>query len=222
MKPIQQKTKVKICGITNEADALVAAQAGASYLGYILLYPASPRCITVAQAKAIIDRVRQVYPHVEHVGVFVDQPASEVQAMTDTLHLDVVQLHGEESNDYIKQLIAPAVWKTIELTSPAQLQRLHNPSASSAILLDSGKGSGQTISSALLDQVDFSQPIILAGGITPDNVQAIVEHYHPMIIDVNSGVESAPGKKDELKIATLFETLTHLIRNNPTLDVCGL
>lgn len=207
MNKTHQKTMVKICGITNEADAFAAAQAGASYLGYILLYPASPRCITVAQAKTIIGRVRQVYPLVKHVGVFVDRPVAEVQAVVNSTQLDVAQLHGEESDAYIQQLQAPAVWKTIEVNSPDQLLRFHNFSASSALHLDSGKGSGKTIPTELLDQVNFSQPIVLAGGVTPDNVRDLVERYHPTIIDVNSGVEIMSGKKDKQKITQLFQNL---------------
>ncbi|MBI2415667.1 MAG: phosphoribosylanthranilate isomerase [Candidatus Kerfeldbacteria bacterium] len=207
---------LKICGITNEADAFSAAQAGASYLGYILNAPTSPRYIRVNTAAAIIKRVRQIYPAVKHVGVFVDASSAVMDQVISQLQLDVVQLHGQESLQDIEQLIAPVIWKTVIVSTPDDLQQLHlfqrslARSACSAILLDSGQGSGQTIASTLLDQVTDFSTIILAGGITPDNVTELIQRYHPAIIDVNSGVEAVPGKKDIFKIKQLIQRLNRL------------
>lgn len=202
--------RVKICGITNVADALMAAQASADYLGYILNYPASPRYVSSDQAKEIILTVRAHYPTVKHVGVFVDADLDNINTVTEQLLLDVVQLHGTESLEYIKNVEAPETWKTIELQTPSDLQHIKTYSASpvvSAIVLDSGKGSGNVIADDLLGLIDTGTKIVLAGGISSENVVTRIGLLQPDIIDVNSGVETQPGKKDAKKIQALFTAI---------------
>lgn len=210
---------IKVCGITNVSDALVAAKAGARYLGYVLNYSASPRRLTAADALNIITAVRASYPKVQHVGVTVDLQAATVNDLVRRLRLDVVQLHGDESIETVQAVRAPQVWKSTIIRSAedvdhvlAYLPHVH------AVHLDAGRGSGQTIGHSLLkmtmEQMSAAAmtdgtglnvtAVVLAGGISPDNIHEFLS-YHTTVLDVNSGVESQPGKKDPQLISRLFQ-----------------
>lgn len=201
---------VKICGITNLDDALMAAQAGAHYLGYILNYPASPRYVSNEQVKGIITAVRAQYPTVKHVGVFVDATPEHINTVAQQLSLDVAQLHGNESSASLQHIVGPEVWKTIEVHEAKDLDRIQEYQAASAIVFDAGKGSGNVIADDLLGLIDTSTKVVLAGGISPENVVAKISLLQPDIIDVNSGVEIEPGKKDKTKIEKLFKQLMEI------------
>lgn len=200
------KPAIKICGITNEADAFMAAQAGASYLGYILYCPDSPRAIPISAAHKIIANVRRIYPAVKHVGVFVDASSSTLATIQQQLQLDIIQLHGEESIAAIQILAKTmAVWKSIIVHAAEDVAKVqdYEPYVA-AIHLDAGRGSGQVINQSLLESIHTTKPLVLAGGITPDNVVQF-QRYQPAIIDVSSGVEKVRGKKD----VTLIKQLIH-------------
>jgi phosphoribosylanthranilate isomerase len=183
-------TAIKICGITRVEDAIRAADAGATYIG-INFWPRSKRFVDLARGTAIADAVRG---RVTIVGVFVDQDPTQA---IDAVRLDIVQLHGNESPITYRV----PVWKALAI---AHADRIAAWPHADAILLDNQTpGSGTTFDWSLARDVRRQHPhrrIVLAGGLTPDNVaQAIVE-VAPFGVDVASGVESAPGIKDAAKV----------------------
>lgn len=210
---------IKVCGITSVSDGLLAAQHGASYLGYILNYSASPRRLTAADAANIITAVRASFPQVQHVGVTVDLQAETINDLVRRLRLDVVQLHGNESLATVQAVRAPRIWKSGIIRTPADSDRLADyiPYVQ-GVHLDAGRGSGQTIPPELLETAlrplqhynqqhpDQGVDVIVAGGITPDTIHHMLA-YHPTIVDVNSGVESQPGKKDPQLLQRFFQQL---------------
>ncbi|MFC4699021.1 bifunctional indole-3-glycerol-phosphate synthase TrpC/phosphoribosylanthranilate isomerase TrpF [Glaciecola siphonariae] len=210
--------EVKVCGITRSQDADAIAQTQASFMGLIFA-PKSPRFVSVEQARDIIKQTPFAY-----VGVFVDAPLEQVLEYARTLGLHAVQLHGNESIEYIKALrqALPAtteIWKALGVSkqdSAAHLsQQLsvyeHVSAELSRILVDCkvGKqsgGTGETFDWSLLTNVNSRLPLMLAGGIDAQNAAvAMSSKVHG--IDVNSGVESAPGVKDIDKIQAMFAML---------------
>ena len=207
MKREIKNPEVKVCGITNESDAISAVQAGADYLGYIMNYPESPRYMRPPQVQKIIDIVRRLYPNVQHVGVFVDATAETVNQVSDQVKFDVIQLHGQESDQLIANISA-TTWNVIELREEADLETIANYSgAADYLMIDAGKGAGITVDDTLLAQANLPEQFILAGGLNPENVAERVERWQPSIIDLSSGVEALPGKKDPDKLRALFSAL---------------
>jgi phosphoribosylanthranilate isomerase len=192
--------RVKICGITNEADALAAVEAGADALGF-MFFDGSVRHISRTAAAKII---RHLPPFVVRVGVFVD-PAEEFvrQAIVDC-RLTAIQLHGNETPIFCRRF-KMSVIKAFRIDGERALHLLPQY-ATSAWLLDSfvpGKlgGTGAKFNWDLAIRAkEFGRPILLAGGLTPENVASAVKRVHPYAVDVSSGVESAPGKKDHAKL----------------------
>ncbi len=192
--------RVKICGITNLKDALAAAKAGADALGFI--FAPSPRRITPAQARLIC---RELPPFITRVGVFVDAPIEEVRAVVEYCGLDALQLHGSESPDCCRAL-GRRVIKAFRVGDAINRDEVaHFPA--DAILLDTyiaGQkgGTGCTFDWQLAAGLKLSRPLILAGGLTPENVRQAVATVQPYGVDVSSGVEKDghPGKKDPEKI----------------------
>ncbi|MDP3970377.1 MAG: indole-3-glycerol phosphate synthase TrpC [bacterium] len=204
----KQQCKVKVCGITNEADAFLAVQCGANYLGYILNYPNSSRFISISDASKIIKSVSLLYPDIKHVGVFVDATVDTITRMQKQLDLDVVQLHGDESIEEVRAIGNVEKWKAVEIhhTSDVSLIEKYIDDVD-AIVVDAGKGSGKRIDHDILQQIKFSKQLVLAGGLAPDNVRMLVADYRPAIVDVSSGVEAMPGKKDRAKLEAFFEAV---------------
>lgn len=197
--------QVKVCGITNVEDAIMVAELGVNYLGYIINYTSSPRYISPTKAAHIIRKTRNAFPLVRHVAVVVDPSAIDSQNFIDELDADIIQFHGSESPDYIQSLSYVKKWKTIEIAKPEDMRLIAElisqyESVVDGILLDSGKGSGQLIPAELLSSLKIQSTFILAGGITPENILERLQLCSPDIIDINSGVEIEPGKKDREKI----------------------
>ena len=192
--------KVKICGITSLEDALTAVDAGADALGFVF-YPQSPRHINPEQAADII---RKLPPFVQTVGLFVDEELSIVNATADQCGLDVIQLHGEESPEYCDS-VRRRVIKAFRVKDITTLDSLL-PYHVSGCLLDAWTpaahgGTGQTFNWEIAaEAVKRGHRIVLAGGLTPDNVAEAVRRVNPFAVDVSSGVESSPGRKDADKI----------------------
>jgi len=195
------RTRVKICGITNGPDARRAAKLGADYLGFNF-YTGSPRYVTPAKAQQII---RRLPGRLIAVGVFVDAPLQFVQHVARQAGLAVVQLHGRESPRMVAALAREfVVWKAVRVRGrlrAAQVRRFRN---ADAILLDAFQrgqkgGTGKTFDWQLARTVNPSR-IVLAGGLTPENVAAAVRTVRPFAVDVASGVEKRPGKKDTRKM----------------------
>lgn len=195
--------RVKICGLTNLDDARVAVDAGADALGFIF-FPGSPRYVTPAAAARII---AQLPPFIAKVGVFVDESLAGIQETLTATGIDTVQLHGSESPALCEKLSESRlkIIKAFRVKDQSSLAALKDFRAS-AFLLDSyvpGQlgGTGAKFNWDLAIQAaGFGTPIILAGGLLPENIGDAVSKVSPYGVDVSSGVESAPGKKHHAKV----------------------
>jgi phosphoribosylanthranilate isomerase len=197
--------KVKICGITNLPDGLAAAEAGADALGFVF-YDESPRHISVEAAAGLI---RQLPPFVIKVGVFVNAPEDLVLRAARECGLSLLQFHGEESPEYCLQFGLMSM-KAFRIRDAASLQGVLDYHTD-AWLFDAytpGKpgGTGETFNWDLALQARaWSRPIFLAGGLNPGNVAEAVRRARPYAVDVSSGVEAAPGKKDHARVRAFVQ-----------------
>lgn len=193
-------TKVKICGVTNVADALAAAEAGADMIG-LNFYEGSPRHISVQTA---VEIHRTLPPFVLRVGVFVNPPENLVLRALGDCGLSLLQFHGDETSEFCTQFGAMSL-KAFRIQNATSLSALENYQTG-AFLLDAHSknglgGTGETFNWDLaVEAQKFGKPIFLAGGLTPENVADAVRQVQPFAVDVSSGVESAPGKKDLAKV----------------------
>jgi len=194
------QVKVKICGITNLADAQAAVDAGADVLGF-MFYDKSPRYLTCEAAAAII---RELPPYVVKAGVFVDAPEEVVLRAVRECDLNLLQFHGQETPEYCLQFGLMSM-KAFRVRDAASLQVLREY-PTDAWLLDAytpGKlgGTGEVFNWDLAREArSWGRPIFLAGGLTPENVAEAVRRAQPYAVDVSSGVEAAPGKKDPARL----------------------
>jgi phosphoribosylanthranilate isomerase len=194
------KTQVKICGLTSVADARMAAEAGADMIG-LMFYEDSPRHITLATAGEIS---RALPPFVLRVGVFVNPDETLVARAIAECGLSLLQFHGDEPSEFCVQFGLMCV-KVLRVRDAESLQKLANYHTD-AFLLDAHSkaglgGTGEKFNWNLaVEAQKFGKPIFLAGGLTPENVAAAVKQVRPFAVDVSSGVESAPGKKDAAKV----------------------
>ena len=194
------KTQVKICGVTSAADALMAAEAGADMIG-LMFYDQSPRHITLATA---VEISRALPPFVQRVGVFVNPAEAVVTRAIAECGLSLLQFHGDEASDFCTQfgLMSLKVIRVRNAESLKQLDNFHTD----AFLLDAYSknglgGTGERFNWDLAEAAQkFGKPIFLAGGLTPENVADAVKQVRPFAVDVSSGVESVPGKKDAAKV----------------------
>ncbi len=197
--------KVKICGITRLEDALGALEAGADALGFIFHEP-SPRFLTVAAAWQII---RRLPPFVSKVGVFVNATEASVDRAVSECGLDTLQFHGDEPPEFCQGFSPAKIIKAFRIRSADSLSALTSY-ATDAWLLDGyfpGKpgGAGARFNWDLAVRAKtLGRPIILAGGLTPDNVAEAVRQVQPYSVDVSSGVESTPGRKDPAKVRSFL------------------
>jgi phosphoribosylanthranilate isomerase len=198
-------TAVKICGITRPEDALAAARAGAHAIG-LVFYAKSPRHVTPARAAEIL---RVLPPFVTTVGLFVDATAEEVRAALAEAPVGLLQFHGDETPEFCRQFKRPYV-KAVRVKAGVNLlqyaQDFHD---AKALLLDAyveglHGGSGAAFDWTLIPR-GLPLPVILSGGLTPENVTEAVRRVRPSAVDVSSGVESAKGIKDAQKIAAFIK-----------------
>lgn len=198
------RTRVKICGITRPEDGLVAASAGADAIG-LVFYAKSPRHVTPLQARAIIAALP---PFVTTVGLFVDADIAEIEGVLREVPLDTLQFHGEETPEFCASFGRP-YFKAISMRDGVDLPREAARFASaSALLVDTFQagvpgGSGVSFDWNRLPAV-LDKPLILAGGLNPDNVADAIRQARPYAVDVSSGVEAAKGIKDADKIAAFM------------------
>jgi phosphoribosylanthranilate isomerase len=190
--------KVKICGVTNLDDALKAVEYGADALGFVFAH--SPRQVT---ADTVKDIVAKLPPFVYKVGVFVNSDLALVKETMLYCHLDLAQLHGDEGLDYCAALFPKVVKVFSSNNMPSRADIISYKAA--AYMLDIGKGSafngsGQKKLWQLARQLGEHGPVILAGGLTPENVAHAIKIARPYAVDVSSGVESEPSKKDHNKM----------------------
>ncbi|MBQ7178972.1 MAG: phosphoribosylanthranilate isomerase [Victivallales bacterium] len=189
---------LKICGMTRVEDVRCAAEAGADFVGAIIV-PGSKREVTQEQAACLF----QAAPPAKSVLVVRDMELEPLQALIDELKPYAVQLHGNEPLEYAKALTGAYVWKACNLKCEDNLQQMLDYPAE-MLVADSGGGTGRTCDWTLAAKLAKIRPIFLAGGITPDNIQEAIAAVHPAGIDIAGGAESAPGIKDHNKIRQLI------------------
>jgi len=199
--------KIKICGITNVADGLAATEAGADMIG-LMFYELSPRNISMATAAEIS---RALPPHIVKVGVFVNPSEDTVLRAIGDGGVSLLQFHGEEPPEFCTQFGVMSM-KAFRVRGPETLAELPKYQTD-AWLLDAyspdghgGTGAGFNWDLAL-EASQFGRPIFLAGGLTPDNVTEAVRRTQPFGVDVSSGVESAPGRKDAAKVRAFIQAV---------------
>ena len=195
----------KICGITNLSDAQAAAVHGASAIGFIF-YEKSSRAISIEDAKFIS---RHLSNDISKVGVFVNHDKAFIEEAIRSVSLNIIQLHGDETPGFCKQFEVP-VLKALRIKDKASLSVIDQYNVA-GFLLDTFStkqygGTGETFDWSLLNG-KLETPIILSGGLNPDNILDAIDSVNPAAIDVNSGVEISPGKKDHQKINLLFKNL---------------
>jgi phosphoribosylanthranilate isomerase len=200
-------THVKICGVTTADDALLAAELGAAAVGFVF-WPNSPRYIEPIAARAIVARLP---PFITPVGVFVDQPIDIVLATARLARLGAVQLHGDEPADEYATLPVRVI-KAMPLRNPQDRDAARAVPASAMLLLDAYDpvrrgGTGRAIDWGIASSVSRHRAVILSGGLQPGNVADAIAAVKPYGIDVSSGVEASPGRKDPTKLRALFAAL---------------
>lgn len=199
---------VKICGVTTAEDALGCAAAGADALG-LNLWPGSPRFLPEANRAALREALESAHPRVLRVGVFVNAPAAEIAAALGSGLIHVAQLHGDEE-PAAGAALAGRAWKALRLGGEGDLPQLQRyPAAHFPLLVIDAPtpaygGSGRRIDEALAARAAALRPLLLAGGLGPDSVAGAVRRVRPAGVDVASGVESAPGRKDLGKVAAFI------------------
>jgi phosphoribosylanthranilate isomerase len=200
--------RVKICGITSVEDAEAAVEAGVDALG-LMFYGGSPRSVTLERA-AEISAVVPV--SVARVGVFVDAEEALIREAIDLAGLDIIQLHGTETPEFCGRFESVGVWKAFRMEGPESLEAL-DAYATTAWLLDShvpGQlgGTGARFNWDLAAAAKrLGRPIILAGGLTPENVREAIDRVQPWGVDVSSGVERAPGRKIAARMRAFVEAV---------------
>jgi phosphoribosylanthranilate isomerase len=200
-------TRVKICGITRLEDARLAADLGASAVGFVF-WPGSPRFIDPFRARRIASSLP---PMVATVGIFVDQPIEHVRGIARLVGLTAVQLHGSESNDYAAAVGARII-KAVGVGPSFDADAAVSMPAAMTLLLDAHDpalkgGTGRVIDWARAERVARVRPVILSGGLRPDSVADAIAAVRPYAIDVSSGVEERPGIKDPARLRALFGAL---------------
>lgn len=210
--------KVKICGLKTYADALAAVECGADLLGFNF-YPPSPRCIHPRECQRLVYRLRSAlgaYPQkVVLVGVFVNAPLAQIRAILSECCLDLAQLSGDEPPQALAEL-GERAFKGLRPASSASLsrdlQRYPQPIATPAWLVDACRpgaygGTGQEADWELARTLAEQAPILLAGGLHPENVHLALRQVRPWGVDVASGVEHSPGRKDAQKMAAFIDAV---------------
>jgi phosphoribosylanthranilate isomerase len=204
------RTRVKICGIVRIEDAMAAAQAGADAIGFVF-DPKSPRHIHPDQALKI---ARALPPFITIVGLFVNAAPDTIEGVLSHVPLDLIQFHGDEKPEQCRRYHRSYI-KAIHMQSNIELRekaRLYGDAT--GLLLDTyvadvAGGSGQAFDWNRVPR-DLGRPLILAGGLTPENVGAAIRQVHPYAVDVSSGVESSRGVKDAAKISAFVEAVRNL------------
>ena len=200
-------TKIKICGIKTANDALAAMEAGADLIGFNF-YPKSPRHIDVGICRDIMAVMRQ-YGHITYVGVFVNAPLEEIRGTIDTCGLALAQLHGDETPEMLSALDGRAFKAFRGIPSDVKgFTRSESP----ALLVDAAVkgvygGSGVIADWSAAADLAKSYPLLLAGGLNPENVADAVRQVNPWGVDVASGVELEPGKKDPSKMKAFVKVI---------------
>jgi phosphoribosylanthranilate isomerase len=203
--------RVKICGITNYQDASTAVALGADTLGFI--FASSPRQVSPKKARNIISSLP---PFVKTVGVFVNEDKDRIHDIMDFCGLDIIQLHGDEPPEFCQELM-PRVIKAFRVKQASDLLPIRSYQGQvRALLLDTYEkgtkgGTGKTFDWNLAASAgQFGIPVILSGGLKPENIRHAVSTVKPHAVDVNSGIELRPGKKDPALMKQLMEKIDQM------------
>jgi len=204
---IRMSVKIKICGITNVADGLAAAEASADMIG-LMFYERSPRYISFAAAAEIS---RALPPHIVKVGVFVNPSEDVVMRAIGNCGVSLLQFHGEETPEFCTQfgVMSMKAFRVRDAESLADLPKYETDAwLLDAFSPDAHGGTGAKFNWDLATEAKLmGRPIFLAGGLTPENVGAAVRQVQPFGVDVSSGVESVPGKKDHAKVQAFIQAV---------------
>lgn len=207
--------KIKICGIRTIEEARWAAASGADFLGFNF-YPPSPRYISVTECCQIVQVLRSEMPNPLLVGVFVNQPPQEVVEVMEGCNLDLAQLSGDERLED-QTFLGERAYKALRLSKDVPMlawddldESIYRRKTPPALLVDASipgeyGGTGQLADWDLAASIAAQKPIFLAGGLTPSNVAEAIRRVRPWGVDVASGVEATPGKKDEAKIKAFIQ-----------------
>jgi phosphoribosylanthranilate isomerase len=191
--------RIKICGFTRREDLQIAVEAGVDAIG-LVFYPPSPRSVTIEQAEAL---TADLPPFITVTGLFVNATKQEIAETCSRCRLDLIQLHGDESAKECLELPRRVI-KAIRVETEADLAGLDRYPVSGLLLDAKAKGlyggSGQSFDWSLLSAYNSPAPLILAGGLDPDNVAQAIRQVRPYAVDVSSGVESEPGVKNREKV----------------------
>jgi phosphoribosylanthranilate isomerase len=198
---------VKICGITRVEDAVLAADLGATWIGFVF-WPRSPRCVTPAAAADILAAMP---PQVTGVGVFVDQPPDDVAATAAQVGLGAVQLHGDETPTHYV-VGGRRVIKALRLSADSTAAAVDTVWPGATLLLDAFDpvrmgGTGRRVDWTVASAIARRRPTILSGGLRPENVHEAVGRVAPYALDVSSGVEAEPGIKDPARMRSFFDAV---------------
>ncbi len=197
-------TDIKICGITNLKDASFATECGADALGFVF-YSRSPRYVAPKIVKEIIEKIPD---RITKVGVFVNHDLLKVKNTVEFCGLNIIQLHGDESPEYCRQFLPSLLIKAFSARREADLQKLMRYRVR-AILVDAYDpirygGTGKRSDWKLAVKVKETHPLILAGGLNMNNIRQAIEIVSPHAVDISSGIESSPGKKDHEKVKAII------------------
>jgi phosphoribosylanthranilate isomerase len=200
-------THIKICGIKTMTDALAAMDAGADFIGFNF-YPKSPRYIDVGQCRDVMSVMRK-YGHITYVGVFVNSSMEEIRATMDTCGLSLAQLHGDETPEMVASFSGKAFKAFRGIPENVDGFARSEPPA---FLIDASVkgiygGSGVTADWSGAAELAKKYPLLLAGGLTPENVAEAIRRVKPWGVDVASGVESAPGEKDASRMKAFVQAV---------------
>lgn len=204
------RTRVKICGITRVEDALAAAANGADAIGMVFA-ESSPRCVSVDQARSVI---AVLPPFLTVVGLFVNAPTAHIREVLGQIPLDLLQFHGSENPEDCQQFGRPYI-KAVHMVPGVDLAaEARRYTRASGLLLDAydpqlAGGTGAVFDWARVPP-NLGKPVILAGGLTPENVARAIQAAHPYAVDVSSGVEQSKGIKDAAKIAAFIRNTQHV------------
>ena len=198
--------RVKICGITHAGDALLAETCGAHAVGFIFYAP-SPRAVTPEDAAAI---AAQLHSYTLRVGVFVGESPRRINEIADLCRLDRIQLHGGEPHEMLARLNRPG-YRTLKLQTQEDVARVRSQ-PDGTVMLDTHAeqihgGTGRAFNWEWARQVGRDHPVILAGGLAPDNIAEAIRMARPMAVDASSSLEAAPGRKDPAKLEAFFRAI---------------
>jgi phosphoribosylanthranilate isomerase len=207
------RTRVKVCGICTADDADAAVSAGADAIGMVF-YPKSPRHVSISAAREIASSIP---PFVTTVGLFVNSSSEAINDVLSEVQLGLLQFHGNEDEVFCKSFNLPYI-KALRVKAETDLyQQCEQYASARGVLLDSYKkgmpgGTGEIFDWDVIPD-DLSLPVILAGGLNANNVAQAISTVNPWAVDVSSGVEESPGKKDQQKILQFFNAVEHLCQN---------